>query len=190
MAKVKKIQSTLDALFFATPEQKILRLFLQNPTTSFSPRVISSKLKGVRGLGGVEGIMKVLHEFESLGIVNFLDNHRAVRMSDANECVEILKTLGSVCDLEGLKFLLKPLSSKGILYGNHASGKASSDCAYHLFVVSENSDEVKRIASGYPLERELDVTVWSQEDYNDIDNRDTSLLERLTSGVVLWDSSW
>jgi hypothetical protein len=190
MAKVKKTQSTLESLFFATPEQKILRLFLQNPTTSFSPRVISSKLKGVRGLGGVEGIMKVLHEFESLGLINFLDNHRAVRIRDENECVEILKTLGSVCDLEGLKALLKPISTKGILYGNHAAGKASSDCAYHLFVVSDQSDEVRRIASGYPLERELDVQVWTYDDYTEIDRRDSSLQNRLDTGVVLWDSSW
>ena len=59
MARVRKPQPTLEAIIFATPEQKVLRLLLSEPTTSFTPRVISSKLTGVRGLGGGEGLVCV-----------------------------------------------------------------------------------------------------------------------------------
>src|SRR5437879_807821 len=114
MARVKKSQPTLDSIFFSTPEQKVMRLLLSEPTTAFTPRVISSKLKGVRGLGGMEGLMKILNELQELGLVDFVDNHRAVRLHDDSTCVQLLKRFGALCDLESLRLLLEPISSKGI----------------------------------------------------------------------------
>src|SRR4051794_30346206 len=103
MARVRKPQPALDSIFFSTPEQKVMRLLLSEPTTSFTPRVISSKLKGVRGLGGADGIMRILTDLQGLGLVDFVDNHRAVRLHDDNSAVQILKTFLAISDLEGLK---------------------------------------------------------------------------------------
>ena len=64
MARVGKVQVTLDTIFFSTPEQKLVKLLLSEPSTLFTPRVICSKLKGVRGLGGAEGVVKILQEFQ------------------------------------------------------------------------------------------------------------------------------
>src|ERR1700722_2487227 len=121
MARAKKTQPTLDTLLFNTPEQKVLRMLLAEPTTSFTPRTISSKLKGVRGLGGAEGINRILGELQELGLVDFVDNSRAVRLQDDSTIAQLLKTFSAICDLENLKTLLLPASSKGILYGSRAS---------------------------------------------------------------------
>src|SRR5579872_1672318 len=110
MARVRKSPPSLESIFFSTPEQRVLRLLLGEPTTTLTPRVISSKLKGVRGLGGVEGIVKVLHDLEGLGLVDFVDNHRAVRLHDENTVAHMLKTFAAICDLEGLRKLLEPIS--------------------------------------------------------------------------------
>jgi predicted nucleotidyltransferase len=190
MARVRKPTPTLESIFFATPEQKVFRLLLSEPTTSFTPRVISSKLKGVRGLGGGEGIMRVLNELQGLGLVDFVDNHRAVRLQDENSFVQIMKTVAAISDLETLKKLLEPTSTKGILFGSRASGKYRSDSDYDLFVVSETPEEVRKIGSRHPLQKSLELVVWTPEQYNDIEKTDSGFAEKLAGGTVLWGSTW
>lgn len=190
MARVRKPQPTLDSILFATPQQKVLRLLLSEPTTTFTPRVISSKLKGVRGLGGSDGIMRILAELQTLGMVDFVDNHRAVRVQDDNTSVQILKTFAAMCDLESLKKLLEPVSSKGILYGSRASGKARSDSNYDLFVVSETPEEVKKIGSRHPLGKAVELIVWTPELFSSIDKEDSYLASKVSTGIVLWGSNW
>lgn len=190
MARVRKPQPTLDSVFFSTPEQKVMRLLLSESTTSFTPRVISSKLKGVRGLGGTEGIMKILAELQELGLVDFVDNHRSVRLHDDSAQVQVLKIFLAICDLEGLKKLVDPLSSKGILFGSRAQGRARSDSDYDLFIVSTQPEEIKKIAAGHPLGKLLEVVVWTPEEYSHIEERDEALARKLDAGITLWGSSW
>jgi hypothetical protein len=190
MARVRKQPVTLETIFFSTPEQKVLRLLLSEPTTTLTPRVISSKLKGVRGLGGGEGITRVLNELQALGFVDFVDNHRAVRLQDESTCVQILKTFCAICDLEGLKKQLEPISSKGILFGSRSNGRCRSDSNYDLFVVSEIPDEVKKIGAKHPLGRDLELVVWTPELYSEIERQDSGLHRRISTGIVLWGSSW
>jgi hypothetical protein len=190
MARVRKPQPTLESIFFATPEQKVLRLLLSESTTSFTPRVISSKLKGVRGLGGGEGLQRILGELQSLGLVDFVDNHRAVRLQDDNSFVQIMKTVAAISDLESLRKQVEPMSTKGILFGSRAEGKARSDSNYDLFIISETPEEVKKIGRSHPLGKALELTVWTPEMYSEIESQDQTLLDRLTKGVLLWGSSW
>lgn len=190
MARVRKPQPTLESLLFATPEQRVLRLLLGEPTTTLTPRVISSKLKGVRGLGGSDGIQKVLTDLESLGLVDFVDNHRAVRLHDENVVAHMLKTFAAICDLEGLRKLLEPISSKGVLFGSRSTGRARSDSNYDLFVVSEIPDEVRKVSGRHPLAKDLELVVWTPDGYPDLERQDPSLHRKVTEGVVLWGSAW
>ena len=190
MTRARKVQPTLDSVFFSTPEQKVLRLLLSEPTTTFTPRVISSKLKGVRGLGGAEGISKILLELQALGLVDFVDNHRAVRLQDDGSTVQLMKKLVAVCDLENLRALVEPASTKGILFGSRSTGKARSDSDYDLFIVSETPEEVKKITSRHPLGKLLELVVWTPEQYEDIEQRDSALAQKLSLGIVLWGSTW
>jgi predicted nucleotidyltransferase len=190
MARIRKPQPTLDSVFFSSPEQKVMRLLLGEPTTAFTPRVISSKLKGVRGLGGAEGIQRVLNDLQQLGLVDFVDNHRAVRLQDDNTTVKIMKTFAAICDIETLRKLIEPVSSKGVLFGSRATGRSRSDSDYDLFVVSDQPDEVKKVAARHPLGKLLELIVWTPEQYNEIETSDVTLAQKLTLGIVLWGSSW
>ena len=190
MARVRKPQPTLDSLFFSTPEQKVMRLLLSEPTTSFTPRVISSKLKGVRGLGGAEGILRVLATLEELALVDFVDNRRAVRLCDDNPTVHLLKRFSAICDLEGLRKLLEPLSSKGILFGSRATGRARSDSDYDLFVVTDAPEQIRDIAGSHPLGKAIEIVAFSSDGYGELDHQDPRLARKLEQGVVLWGSTW
>jgi hypothetical protein len=190
MARVRKLQPTLDSIFFSTPEQKIMRLLLSEPTTTFTPRVISSKLKGVRGLGGAEGILRVLNDLQGLGLVDFVDNHRAVRLQDDNTSVHVLKIFCAICDLESLKALLEPMSTKGLLFGSRASGKSRSDSDYDLCVISEVPEEVKKTVDRHPFGKSLELFAWTPEQYAEIQQKEPAVYERLSKGIVLWGSSW
>ncbi|OFZ20615.1 MAG: hypothetical protein A2X94_11380 [Bdellovibrionales bacterium GWB1_55_8] len=180
----------MNSVFFSTPEQKVLRLLLSEPTTSFSSRVISSKLKGVRGLGGTDGILRILGELEIAGLVDFVDNRRSVRLRDDCSPVRVLKTFLAICDLEGLKALLEPLSSKGILFGSRASGTSRSDSDYDMFVVSDQPEEIRKVVSRHPLGKMIELLVWTPDDYEKIEERDGALVQKLSRGIVLWGSSW
>jgi hypothetical protein len=189
MARVRKPQPTLETLFFATPEQKVLRLLLAEPTTALTPRVISSKLKGVRGLGGADGIMKVLNDLQQLGFADFVDNHRAVRLQDDNPTIAILKTIAAIADLESLRKLAEPISSKGILFGSRSNGRARSDSDYDVFVVSDQPEQVTQIGRGHPLGKALELIVWTPDQYAEIERTDASLAQKLAAGVQLWGST-
>lgn len=190
MARVRKPQPTLESVFFSTPEQKIMKLLLSEPTTALTPRVLSSKLKGVRGLGGTEGMMRILQHLQDLGLVDFVDNQRAVRLHDENTSVQILKRFLAICDLENLRALLEPISSKGILFGSRASGRARSDSDYDLFIVSDQPEEVRKVAGRHPLGKAVELVVWTPDRYERIASEDSGLQQKLSQGIVLWGSTW
>lgn len=190
MARVRKPQPTLDSTFFATPEQKVLRFLLSEPTTTFTPRVISSKLKGVRGLGGTEGIMKILASLEEVGLVDFLDNRRAVRLHDDNPGVQVMKSFASICDLEGLKTLVAPMSKRGILFGTRAEGKSHTDSEYDLCVVADSPLPVRNTVAGYPLGKQIKLTVLSPDEFDDLEKKNSNLWQSLSRGILIWGSNW
>lgn len=190
MARVRKPIPTFDSVFFATPEQKVIRLLLSEPTTALTPRIISSKLKGVRGLGGNEGITKILAQLKEVGMLDFVDNNRAVRLEDDNPTIHLLKRFSAICDLESLRKLLEPVSSKGILFGSRATGRARTDSDYDLFVVTDTPEQVREIAGSHPLGKAIEVVAWTAENYGDIENQDARLARKLEAGIVLWGSSW
>jgi predicted nucleotidyltransferase len=190
MARVRKPKPTLDGLFFATPAQKVLRLLLSESTTVFPMRALSSKLKGVRGLGGADGISKLLKELHEIGLVDFVDNDRAVRLRDDVACTKIMKTMGALCDLESLRELLEPVSSKGVLFGSRACGRARSDSDYDLFLVTETPEEAEKIAASHPLGKVIELVAWTPERFEQIGADDPALERKLENGIVLWGGGW
>lgn len=185
-----KVEPTLEEFFFSSPAQKVIRLLLAEPTTVFTPRAISSKLKGVRGLGGLEGILAVLNELQVLGLVDFVDNHRSVRLRDEHSFAHLLKVFVSICDLGGFIKSLEPVSQKGILFGSRAAGKARTDSNYNVLVIAENTDEVLQISQKHPLGKLLETIVWTSEKYADIEKDDLGFSEKLKQGWVLWGPNW
>ena len=190
MARAKKAAATLDGLFFATPEQKVLRVLLNEPTTTFSLRIFASKLKGIRGLGGTEGLMAVLKELEELNLVEFVDNQRSIRLNGDNPSALVLKTYAALCDLEGLKLLLEPIAPRGVLVGDRAAGRARSEGTYELVVVTQQGEDAKRIAGSHPLGKFIEVTAVTPDVFSDVGRKDSKLAARLEHGVVVWGPTW
>ncbi len=187
-ARKSKQKPSLDSILFSSAEQRLLRFLLTEPTTAFSPRVLSSKLKGVRGLGGADGIIKILHQLEEVGLVQFVNNGREAKLQNDNMAVQILKTISAVCDLEGLAQQLRDLSKKGILFGAQAEGLADSDSAYEIYVVSEAPEDVRRVVSKHPLGKRIEVTSVEVDEYVQISRTSPGLATQLDNGLVLWGS--
>lgn len=190
MARTNKPQITLDSICFVTPEQKLLRFLMTEPTTAFTPRVLSSKLKGVRGLGGVDGITKILKQLQELGLVIFLNNNREVCLQNDHPAIQLLKTFCAISDLEGLKQMIEPMSSRGVLFGSRASGRSRTDSNYNLLVVSETPDEIKKITSRHPLGKKLEPMVLTPDEFSSVDSKNKELSRHIDSGITLWGSSW
>lgn len=192
MERVKKSKQkmTLDTLLFVSPEQKLMRFLLSNPTTTFTPRVLLSKLKGVRGLGGIEGINRILKQLEELGLVQFYNNNRSVGINNENSTVILLKRFVTVCDLDGLREVVEPISDRCVLFGSRASGTSRSDSDYDLFVVSDSPGQIEKIVTRHPLGRRIELVCWTPDDFLNIENKDPSLAQKLDEGIVMWGTSW
>lgn len=182
-SKVKKPETvTLDDLLFSTPEQKLLRLLLLESTTVFPLRQLGNRLKGVRGVGGPEGLKQMLQKLHAAGLIDWVDHDRAIRLRDDEGRVEVLKTMAAVCELETLRQMLEPICSRGFLVGARAEGKGSTDSDYEVAVVTEQPDEAVRIARGHPLGKKISITALASDDYRDE-------IQRHSRYVILWGSS-
>ena len=182
------MRQTLESTFFVTPEQKLFRFLLNECTTTFTPRVLSSKLKGVRGLGGAEGIKKILEKLAEIGIIQWVDNNRAICLRNEHVSVRVMKGFNAVCDLEGLQQMLEPLSSKGIVFGSRTTGLSRSDSNYDLLVVTNDGDQVRRTVESHPLGKKIEVTVMSSDEFLHLDRDKPQLAKDVAKGIIIWGS--
>jgi predicted nucleotidyltransferase len=190
MERGKKIKLSLDAIFFVTPEQRLIRFLISESTTSFTPRVLSSKLKGVRGLGGSDGIKKILEELNESGLIHFVDNNQKICLNNDHTAIRVLKSFAAICDLETLIPQLEPISTKGVLFGSRATGLASSESDYNIFIVSNEKEESERIVAQHPIGKRLTPMVMTQAQYIQMQEKDIELADKISRGYVLWGSSW
>jgi hypothetical protein len=182
-ARATKTPSSWDSLFFSTPELKVVRYLVSSKETSYSLRVLVSKLKGVRGLGGIQGLEKILERLEESGIVNFIDNRRGVRIQDEHPTVAVSRRLWAMCDIEGLSIQLQAISSKGVMLAVHPA-------EIQLFVVTEQAEECKKLTEQYPLGKLISLTTQSRDQFDHLQKQDSKLYNQVSQGNLLWGSSW
>ncbi len=190
MSRSNKPPITLESISFVSPEQRLLRFLMSEPTTSFTPRVLSSKLKGVRGLGGIEGITEILKQLQDLELVIFLNNNREICLQNEHPAVQVMKAYTAVCDLDGLRALLPPIASKGILFGSRATGKYRSDSNYNILIVSDVADEALKIVKGHPFAKKIEPMIMNADEFAHLETKKPELARKVNAGVVLWGSSW
>ena len=182
-SRVKKPENTnLDELLFSSAEQKLIRLLLTESTTVFPLRQLSNRLKGVRGVGGPDGLKQMLAKLNAVGMIDWVDHERAIRLRDDEGRIELLKVVSAVCDLESLRQSLESICPRGFLVGVRAEGKGTTDSDYDVAVISEQHDEVERIARGHPLGKKIKVQFLDADDYRDE-------LQRFSRYITLWGSS-
>jgi len=168
----------------------VLKLLLTESTTAFTLRVLTSKVKTVRGVGGSEGLTEILAELEALGVVEFINNRREVRLVNEHYLVPHLKRLSAICDLEGIRQIIEPICRRGILFGSRASGRSRTDSDYDLFVVTDRSEDVCRMVEQHPMGKKVEVIAWSESDFDAIEQKDAGLARKLESGIQLWGPMW
>jgi hypothetical protein len=183
MARAPKTPMTWDTVFFATPEQKVLRYLLSSRDTAYTLRVLVSKLKGVRGLGGVQGLEKVLASLEEAGLVHFIDNGRSVRVSDEHPANEIMRRMWGLCELEALYTLLQPISSRGVLLG---AGLGE----IQLYVVTDQPEEVQKLTEQQPAGKMVNLTLQTRAQFDALAKKDPKLFASVNQGVNIWGASW
>jgi predicted nucleotidyltransferase len=93
-----------------------------------------------------------------------------------------MKVLSAVCDLETLRQSLEPICSRGFLVGVRAEGKGTTESDYDVAVISEQQEEVLRLARGHPLGKKIRVHFLDEDGYRDE-------IQRFSRYVVLWGSS-
>ncbi len=183
MARATKTPATWDSIFFSTPEQKVLRYLLSSRDTTYTLRVLVSKLKGVRGLGGIQGLEKILTELEEAGLIHFIDNRRAIRISDEHAGNQVFRRLWGLCELESLYQQLQAISSKGVLLGT-TPGEIS------LYVVTEQPEEVRKLTEQHPMGKLALLTMQTRDQFDSVPKKDPKLWANLNQGVLIWGSSW
>ncbi len=183
MARATKTPATWDSIFFATPEQKVLRYLLSSRETTYTLRVLVSKLKGVRGLGGIQGLENILTELEEANLVHFIDNRRAVRVSDEHSGNQVVRRLWGLCELESLYTQLQQFSTKGVLL---TTGPAE----INLYVVTEQPEEVKKLTEQHPMGKLAVLTLQTRDQFDSLAKKDAKLWATLNQGVLIWGSSW
>ncbi len=138
----------------------------------------------------MDGIMKIMKHLSEMGLVDFLDNGKSIRLRDETSTIKIFKTFLALCDLEGLVESLSPLASKGILFGSRAEGRYRTDSDYDLFVVTDQVDEAKRIAAQHPMGKDIELFAWTPSEYEKIEEKDPALASKLATGILMWGSNW
>jgi predicted nucleotidyltransferase len=101
-----------------------------------------------------------------------------------------MKTFCAISDLEGLKQMIEPMSTKGVLFGSRASGKSRSDSNYNLLVVSETPEEIKKVTSRHPLGKKLEPMVLTPDEFNSTSGKNKELSKQFDDGIHLWGSTW
>jgi hypothetical protein len=183
MARATKTPATWDSIFFATPEQKVLRYLLSSRDATYTLRVLVSKLKGVRGLGGIQGLEKILADLEEANLVHFIDNRRSVRVSDDHSGNQVMRRLWGLCELESLYQQLQAISSKGVLIGTFPG-------EIHLYIVTEQPEEVRKLTEQHPMGKLAILTLQSRDQFDSLAKKDAKLWANLNQGVLIWGSSW
>lgn len=183
MARATKTPATWDSIFFNTPEQKVLRYLLSSREISYSLRVLVSKLKGVRGLGGIQGLEKILVSLEEAGLVSFIDNRRGIRIQDEHGANLIGRRLWGICEIESLHVQLRDVSTKGVLLTVNPGD-------IELYVISDRADEVRRLTEQHPMGKLVSLVIQTREEFEALAKKDSKLHARVSQGTLVWGSSW
>ena len=192
MARVRKPTPTLESFFFATPEQKVFRLLLSEPTTSFTPRVISSKLKGVRGLGGGGGIHASPNESAGPRARRF--RRQSPRRSPAGR--ELLRA-----DYEDLRrdqrsrrrfASCSSRSPPKAFCSAAAPPENTAPTAITIFSsFPRRPRKSKKSARAIRLQKDRSSSWFGRRSsINEFEERTPVFAEKLAEGVVLWGSTW
>lgn len=183
MARVQKPPLSWDALFFHTPHQKVLRFLSSQREATYSLRVLSTKLKAVRGLGGLTGLEEILAELEQAGFVSFIDNGKGIRVQDDHPSLSMLRRLWALSEFEGLFKQLEPMGKRGIVT-DAAPGEVE------FLVVSEKGEEIRTTIEQHPSGKLMKPLLITESQWDALSKKDPKLYVKAQQGSQVWGTIW
>ncbi len=167
-------RDTIDwgSLLFLSPAQTLVRALISQPTSELRIET--------------EEQVSILRQFEAMGLVSLSKQKGVFRLRNEHPLVCHLKRLVAYCDLSPLIQKLEAFSKAGVLFGSRGRGDYRSDSDYDLFVVSDDPEGVNRQVQAFPLAGKIELVLFSESEFDRINELDPGLMKKLASGFMLW----
>jgi hypothetical protein len=182
-------KNILSALLVKTSHQKVLALFLADPTRRLYGTEISKKI-----CGSIGQTSKILSELLSAGVIEKekkgkTDLYAIVELTSE---LRLFKTLNTVLNIAPLVNRLKPMSKMIILYGSCAMGTNIVESDLDLFIVgSEREQIVDAIAHFSPRKHygyaEIKPVITNSTGWAKLETGDPLFFNELQRGVMLFE---
>ena len=182
-----KKEKALSGLLVKTTHQKVLALFLANPSQRFYGSEISKKV-GI----SIGQTSKILGDLLRAGVVEKERKGKTelYAVVELTPELRLFKTLNTVLNIAPLLARLKPVSRAIILFGSCAKGTNIEESDLDLFVVSISRDQVLDAVVRYsPGQRygytEIKPVIKSPAEWANLETSDPVFFAELQKGIVL-----
>lgn len=179
----------LNGVLVKTTHQKVLALFLADPSLRLYGSEISKKV-GI----SIGQTSKVLGELLHAGVVEKERKGKTelYALSELTPELRLYKTLNTILNIAPLVNRLKPLSKLVILFGSCAQGTNAEESDLDLFVVSSARNPVlDAVARFSPRKRygyaEIKPVIKSLADWARMEENDPVFYGEVRKGIVLFE---
>jgi predicted nucleotidyltransferase len=182
-------ENILKDLLIKTTHQKVISLFLINPTHHFYGSEISKKT-GI----SIGQTSKILNDLLKAGLVEKERKGKTeiYHLIGDSPLLRIYKILNTLIFISPLVEKLKKVSKKIILFGSCAKGINMEDSDLDLFIISNNRERVLRIISQYAYNKysgfsEIKPVVKKTAEWAILDEIDPVFYNELQKGILLYE---
>lgn len=184
-----KKEKALSGLLVKTTHQKVLTLFLANPSRRFYGSELSKKV-GI----SIGQTSKILGDLLRAGVVEKERKGKTelYAIVELTPELRLFKTLNTVLNIAPLLTRLKPVCRTIILFGSCATGANTEESDLDLLVVSSARNQVlDAVARFSPRQRygytEIKPVIKSPAEWANLETSDPVFFAELQKGIVLFE---
>jgi len=172
-------------ILFKTNPQKIIEYLIQKPGKEFLSKEIQVATKMSKA-----GANFALNDLVKTRLVNREKKGKTYlyTINDENSVVKQLKVLRTIMNLMPLIEKIKRKSSKIILYGSASRGENTEDSDIDLFIVTNLTQEIERVALGKYYLNKIQLIIRTPLKYIEMEKTDPIFYREIERGIVLWES--
>lgn len=163
----------------------VLSWLARNPDKEFYVREVTEAVHGSLG-----GCHQVLISLYNEGLLTKRKSGRNIYYSvnDRNLAVKYFKIFMSIYELHDIVHALQGKSLKIVLFGSCALGEDTIESDIDIVVITNESNEVRRILKSKSSSRDIAAVVLSPQDFMKLKEEDKAFYSEVTKGIMLWDS--
>lgn len=161
-------------------------LFLsRNPDKEYYIREIATILN--KSVGGIHYSLQSLTD-QHLVIQRKSGRNLYYHINQDNASIKPFKIFSTIIEITPTIEKIKDLSIKIVLFGSCSIGEDTQDSDIDLFILSNQSENVKRTLLDTKTPREIQATVVSAKEFLLIKENDAGFYKEIKKGIVLWES--